>query len=116
MSKRNLGLKIIEVFQHEGQFSPELVPVVKAVATECRPSDPSTQAAVRFLSPMRGGDSEALERIPLGHNAVSAAEDFFADYAFGGVAGVDYQLGLVDYLLVVVGGVVGDYDYSVVGA
>lgn len=45
-----LGLKIIEVLQKEGQFSPELVPVVKAVSTERRPSDPSTQAAVRILS------------------------------------------------------------------
>ena len=46
--------------------------------------------------------------------ACSAAEDFVADYAFGGVSCVDNQLGLVDYLLVVVGGVVGDYNYCVI--
>ena len=48
--ERNLGLKIIEVLQNEGQFSPELVPVVKALSTEHRPSDPSTEKAVRILS------------------------------------------------------------------
>ena len=51
--EKNLGLKIIEVLQSEGQFSPELVPVVKAVAAERRPSDPSTQTAVRILSKLQ---------------------------------------------------------------
>ena len=62
--ERNLGLKIIEVLQSEGQFSPELVPVVKAVATERRPSDPSTQAAVRILSKLPNGDAASVQQEP----------------------------------------------------
>jgi hypothetical protein len=48
--------------------------------------------------------------------ACSAAKNLGGGDAFGGVSGVDYQFGLVDYLLVVIGGVVGDYDYCVVAA
>jgi hypothetical protein len=57
--EKNLGLKIIEVLQSEGQFSPELIPVVKAVAAGQRPSDPSTQTAVRILSKLPNADSSA---------------------------------------------------------
>jgi hypothetical protein len=57
--ERSLGLRIIEVLQNEGQFSPELGPVVKAVASEHRPSDPSSQTAVRILSNAGLGQASA---------------------------------------------------------
>jgi len=47
-------------------------------------------------------------------SSLLAADDFGGVYAFGGVSGVDYQLGLVDDGFVVVGGVVGDDDYGIV--
>jgi hypothetical protein len=59
--ERNLGLKIIEVLQSEGQFSPELVPVVRAISTESRPSDPGTQTAARILSKIPAGDQGSTQ-------------------------------------------------------
>ena len=47
-------------------------------------------------------------------SSLLASDDFGGVYAFGGVSGVDYQLGLVDDGFVVVGGVVGDDDYGIV--
>ena len=47
--EKDLGLKIIGVLEKEKKFSPDLVPIVVAVAGG-RPSDPSTQVAAGILS------------------------------------------------------------------
>jgi hypothetical protein len=47
--ERDLGLKIIDALQKNGDFSPMLVPVVQAVA-QGRPSDPATRNAQNILA------------------------------------------------------------------
>jgi hypothetical protein len=46
--ERDLGLRIIDALSKEGKFSPDLVPVVSAVAAG-RPGDPDTQKAAQIL-------------------------------------------------------------------
>lgn len=47
--ERDLGLKIIDALSREHKFSPDLIPVVSALAAG-RPSDPTTQTASHILA------------------------------------------------------------------
>jgi hypothetical protein len=47
-TEKALGLKIIEIRQKQGKFSPELLPIVRAIS-QGRPTDASTQAAQNIL-------------------------------------------------------------------
>src|SRR5262245_3746483 len=47
-TEKTLGLKIIEIQQKQGKFSPELLPVVQAIS-QGRPTEASTQTAQNIL-------------------------------------------------------------------
>jgi hypothetical protein len=54
--EKDLGLRIVEVLQKQGKFSPDLLPVVQVIS-QGRPGDTSTQAAQGILATAAKQDS-----------------------------------------------------------